>query len=84
MGPTFEVFRADVSDPLVPPRPPLPPSPLKILPNPSRPLEGGTPPPPLLLTAGGVPPPPLPGGKPQKVSKGGPLRIGRYSGILIP
>ena len=71
---------SDVSDPLDNPTPPL-----EILANPSRPPRGGYPPPPSPSpTAGGGPPPPLPGDKPQEVSKGGPLRTGRYSGILVP
>ena len=42
-------------------------------------------PPPLPLTdRRGRTPPPLPADKPQKVGKGGPLRTGRYSGILVP
>ena len=82
----------DVSDPLdnptpPPPRPPPPPPPpWKFWLTLVDPLEGGTPPPPLPLTdrPGADPPPPLPADKPQKVGKGGPLRTGRYSGILVP
>ena len=82
-----ELGITDVSDPLdnptPPPRPPPPPPHWKFWLTLVDPLEGGTPPLPLTDRRGG-PPPPLPADKPQKVGKGGPLRTGRYSGILVP
>ena len=79
--------RPDVSDPLdnpTPPRPPPPPH-WKFWLTLVDPLEGGTPPPsPSPTGRGRTPSPPLPADKPQKVGKGGPLRTGRYSGILVP
>ena len=66
-----------------PPDPPLP-LPPEFSPNPTGTPPGVPPPPPHRRRRTPPPPPLLPGGKPQKVCKGGPLRIGRYSDPTEP